>query len=309
MTIRDNYPLKNFTTMGIGGPARFFIDFESVKELQELLSFAKEHSLPWVVVGEGSNLVPADAGYAGIVVRNRIDFLKCKGSKVNVGAGANLFAAVKKLNQTGLAGFERMAGIPGTVGGAIYGCAGAYGQEIKDHLVAVKVFDGSRVRSLTSAECRFGYRTSIFKKHKDWIILEATFKLDHNDRGVLQEISQDIVKKRAIKYPPGLRCPGSFFKNIKLSDLPAPERQSLLRKIPKERVTYGKVATGYLLQQSGAKGLREGRVAVAGHHGNLIYNPGGGTARDVKKLAERLRKLVKNKFHVTIEEEVQYLGF
>jgi len=162
---------------------------------------------------------------------------------------------------------------------------------------------------LTSAECRFGYRTSIFKKHKDWIILEATFKLDHNDRGVLQEISQDIVKKRAIKYPPGLRCPGSFFKNIKLSDLPAPERQSLLRKIPKERVTYGKVATGYLLQQSGAKGLREGRVAVAGHHGNLIYNPGGGTARDVKKLAERLRKLVKNKFHVTIEEEVQYLGF
>jgi len=114
MTIRDNYQLKNFTTMAIGGPARFFIDFESVKELQELLSFAKEHSLPWVVVGEGSNLVPADAGYAGIVVRNRIDFLKCKGSKVNVGAGANLFAAVKKLNQTGLAGFERMAGIPGT---------------------------------------------------------------------------------------------------------------------------------------------------------------------------------------------------
>src|SRR3989344_533901 len=118
MTIRDNYQLKNFTTMAIGGPARFFIDFESVKELQELLSFAKEHSLPWVVVGEGSNLVPADAGYAGIVVRNRIDFLKCKGSKVNVGAGANLFAAVKKLNQTGLAGFEQMAGITGTGAGA-----------------------------------------------------------------------------------------------------------------------------------------------------------------------------------------------
>src|SRR3990167_11367561 len=148
MTIRDNYPLKNFTTMGIGGPARFFIDFESVKELQELLSFAKEHSLPWVVVGEGSNLVPADAGYAGIVVRNRIDFLKCKGSKVNVGAGANLFAAVKKLNQTGLAGFERMAGIPGTVGGAIYGCAGGSRQEIKEHPGRGKGFYGRRRRAL-----------------------------------------------------------------------------------------------------------------------------------------------------------------
>jgi len=307
MTIRDNYPLKKFTTMAIGGPARFFINFQSANELRELLRFAKEYDLPWVAVGEGSNLVPADTGYKGVVMRNQIDFLKRKGSKVNVGAGTNLFATVKKLNQAGLAGFERMAGIPGTVGGAIYGCAGAYGQEIKDHLVAVKFFDGSRVRSLTRAECRFGYRASIFKKHKDWVILEAMFKLDHNDGGVLQEISQDIVKKRAVKYPPGLRCPGSFFKNIKLSDLPAPERQSLLRKIPKERVTYGKVATGYLLEQSGAKGLREGRVAVAGHHGNLIYNPGGGTARDVKKLAERLQKLVKNKFNVTIEEEVQYI--
>ena len=307
MTIRDNYPLKKFTTMAIGGPARFFINFQSANELRELLRFAKEYDLPWVAVGEGSNLVPADTGYKGVVMRNQIDFLKRKGSKMNVGAGTNLFATVKKLNQAGLAGFERMAGIPGTVGGAIYGCAGAYGQEIKDHLVAVKFFDGSRVRSLTRAECRFGYRASIFKKHKDWVILEAMFKLDHNDGGVLQEISQDIVKKRAVKYPPGLRCPGSFFKNIKLSDLPAPERQSLLRKIPKERVTYGKVATGYLLEQSGAKGLREGRVAVAGHHGNLIYNPGGGTARDVKKLAERLQKLVKNKFNVTIEEEVQYI--
>src|SRR3989344_1884474 len=136
MIIRDNYPLKNFTTMAIGGPARFFIDFKSVNELRELLRFAKEYRLPWVAVGEGSNLVPADTGYAGVVMRNQIDFLKRKGLIVNIGAGANLFTTVKKLNQTGLAGLERMAGIPGTVGGAIYGCAGAYGQEIKDHLVA-----------------------------------------------------------------------------------------------------------------------------------------------------------------------------
>src|SRR3989338_869846 len=315
-----NYPLKKFTAMRVGGPAKYFTVVKSEKDLIEALSFAKKNRLKWYVLGEGSNMIVSDKGYKGLIIQNRIQkfeltptlSLKKRGSSIKfitAGAGNNLLEFIERLNRLSLSGLERMAGIPGTVGGAIYGCAGAYGQEIKDHLVAVKVFDGSRVRSLTSAECRFGYRTSIFKKHKDWIILEATFKLDHNDRGVLQEISQDIVKKRAIKYPPGLRCPGSFFKNIKLSDLPAPERQSLLRKIPKERVTYGKVATGYLLQQSGAKGLREGRVAVAGHHGNLIYNPGGGTARDVKKLAERLRKLVKNKFHVTIEEEVQYLGF
>src|SRR3989344_7589140 len=176
MTIRNNYPLKKFTTMAIGGPARFFIDFQSANELKELLHFAKEYRLPWVVVGEGSKVVPADAGYAGVVMRNRIDFLKRKGSKMNVGAGTNLFATVKKLNQAGLAGFERMAGIPGTVGGAIYGCAGAYGQEIKDHLLRVKIFSKNKGFCwLVKRQCGFGYRESIFKKNKGWIIVGAEF--------------------------------------------------------------------------------------------------------------------------------------
>ncbi len=309
MTIRDNYPLKNFTTMAIGGPARIFIDFESVAELKEILRFADEYRLPRAIVGEGSNLIPSDEGFSGVVIANRVRLFRRKGPIVSIGAGNNLLETIKKTNRLGLAGLEKMAGIPGTVGGALYGCAGAYGQEIKDHLRKVRFFDGERVRVLSRAECRFGYRKSIFKTHKDWVILDADFRLDPNDPGVLDAISSDILRKRAIKYPPGLRCPGSFFKNIKLDDLKPKERTRLLRQIPQDQVTYGKVAAGVLLERVRAKGMREGSIAVAKHHANLIYNPGGGSASDVLLLAQRLKKLVKNKFGITIQEEVQYLEF
>ncbi len=319
MKYKKNYLLKNFTTMAMGGRARFFVSIQSEAELVEALNFAKSKKLPWYVVGEGSNLIAADRGFRGVIIQNRIESLELSPSPspqemgssriVLVGAGNNLLKLIFKLNKLGLEGLERMAGIPGTVGGAIYGCAGAYGQEIKDCLASVKIFDGKKIRNLSKKRCGFGYRGSIFKKHKNWIITEAAFKLGVGERDKIKKISNDIIKLRKKKYWPGLKCPGSFFKNIKLADLPRRQRQSFIKKIPSGKIIYGKVPTGYLLEEVGAKGRKEGKVLVAHHHANLIYNPGGACAKDVKKLAQMLKRLVKNKFGITIEEEVQYLGF
>ena len=114
---------------------------------------------------------------------------------------------------------------------------------------------------------------------------------------------------REKKYWPGLKCPGSFFKNIKLSEISSNARKRILSIIPKEKILYGKLPAGVLLEEVGAKGIHQGTIRVADHHANLIYNPGGGKAADVKKLAQNLRKLVKTRFGVIIEEEVQYLDF
>lgn len=295
--------------MAMGGPAKFFVAARTERELVGVLDFAKRVSLPWYVVGAGTNLIVSDKGYRGIVIVNQIREFYHQGNVVKVGAGNELLGFIAKLNGLGLRGLEKMAGIPGTVGGAIYGCAGAYGQEIKDRLLKVRFFDGRKFRSLNKAQCRFGYRTSIFKQRKHWIITEATFKLGVGERRKLSKMSLDTIKLRAKKYWPGLLCPGSFFKNIKLSDIkPARARKAFLEKIDQEKIQYGKLPAGYLLEEIGAKGMKQGTIKVTSHHANLIFNPGKGKAADVARLANRLKRLVKKKFGITIEEEVQYLG-
>lgn len=294
----------------MGGAAKFFIEVQTEKELSEALRFAQRRRLSWYVVGGGSNLIVSDKGYRGVVIVNQIREFHHQGNLVKVGAGNELLGFIAKLNGLGLRGLEKMAGIPGTVGGAIYGCAGAYGQEIKDRLLKVRFFDGRKFRSLNKAQCRFGYRTSIFKKRRGWIITEAIFKLGAGEKRKLLVTSRDTIKLRAKKYWPGLLCPGSFFKNIKLSDIkPVRARKAFLEKIDQENIQYGKLPAGYLLEEIGAKGMKQGTIKVASHHANLIFNPGQGRPADVVRLANRLKKLVKKKFEITIEEEVQYLGF
>src|SRR3989344_5627167 len=129
------------------------------------------------MLGEGSNMIVSDQGYKGVIIQNQIRKFEKNGNLVTIGAGNNLLETIFKLDRLGLRGLEKMAGIPGTVGGAVYGCAGAYGQEIKDHLVSVRFFDGKQIRKLTRAGCGFSYRFSIFKNQKNWVITEAVFRL------------------------------------------------------------------------------------------------------------------------------------
>ena len=156
-------------------------------------------------------------------------------------------------------------------------------------------------------QCRFGYRDSIFKRRKDWIITEAVFRLKGSEPRWLQQTSAEIIKTREKKYWPDLLCPGSFFKNIPLGSLRPPIRKALSAKVDQSKIKHGKLPAGYLLEQVGAKGINFGGIAVAGHHANLIFNKGGGKSSDIKKLSQILKNRVKQKFGITLEEEIQYL--
>lgn len=308
MNLKKNYSLKNLTTIKVGGPAKYFINVKSERALVKMMDRADKNKVKWYLVGEGSNLIPNDQGFDGLVIKNEIESFRRTGNKVLVGAGNNLLKFIHKLNRHGLAGIEKMAGIPGTVGGAIYGSAGAYGQEIKDCLLRTKVYDGKKIKWLSKNQCRFGYRESIFKKRKNWIILRAEFKFKNGDPKELQKTSKEITKMREKKYWPGLLCPGSFFKNIVINNVrPASLRQKFLSKIDKYKINHGKVPSGYLLEAVGAKGMKIGEIKVTEHHGNLIYNPGKGKSSEIMKLAKILKQKVKNKFGINLDEEIQYI--
>jgi len=294
--------------MKIGGPAKYFFIARNEKKLILAISWAKKNKIRWYVVGEGSNLIPNDKGFGGLIIKNEIKNLKIRSDAVLVGAGNNLLKFIHVANKLGLVGMEKMAGIPGTVGGAIFGCAGAYGQEIKDFLVGVKVYNGKTIHWIPQNRCRFTYRKSIFKIKKNWIILEAEFKFKKGDSKKLARASQDIITLREKKYWPGLLCPGSFFKNIVVADIqPLAVRKRFLEHIDRNKVMHGKVAAGYLLELVGAKGTTYGGIKVAEHHGNLLYNSGTGKSSEVEKLAKILKLKTRRRFGIDLEEEIQYL--
>ena len=197
-----------------------------------------------------------------------------------------------------------MTGIPGWLGAAIYGNAGAYGHSISEIVSTVDFFDGAAIQTFDNPGCEFHYRESVFKKHKDRIILSATLRLSAHDPEQLHKTAHDILSIRNQKYPPTMKCAGSIFKNFLFAELPA-RVQSIL---PPAVVREGKVPSAWFLEQAGAKGLRIGDIQVADYHANLIYNDGAGTAHDLVAVIERLKKMVADRFDVALEEEVQYVG-
>lgn len=304
--------LAAVTSMGIGGPARFFLQVQTEAELVQAIQAARMANLPWLIMGDGSNIVGADAGYDGLLIQNRIHAFAAIDTSVTVGAGDHLAEVVLQLDRLGLAGMEKMAGIPGTIGGAVYGCAGAYGQEMKDHVCEVRFYDAAagRFAALGADQCEFAYRDSIFKRHKEWIITQVVLDLAPGDPQALLKISQDLVQQRQRKFPPDLKCPGCYFKNIRLDHIASDaRRQAFLSQVEPAQVQYGKVAAGYLLEVVGAKGLENGGVGVAHNHGNLILNQGSGSAAQLLRLVAELKTRVRQRFGVELQEEVQYVGF
>jgi UDP-N-acetylmuramate dehydrogenase len=294
-----NAPLARYTRFEIGGPARMLADVSSVEALAETLRLAKNSRTPHALIGGGTNLIVDDDGFPGVVLRYVANAIEIDGSRVRVEAGAALQDLVDRTIDAGLRGLETMTGIPGWVGGAIYGNAGAYGHSIQESVESVRFFDGSETRELSSDKVAYSYRNSIFKSFKDWVVLDAVLKLDNADPAELRATADGILKIRNEKYPPTMRCAGSIFKNLILSELPAGVM------VPEKVVREGKVPSAYFLEGAGAKGLAIGGLRVADYHANLIYNEGGGTARDLWHLIETLKVGVWEKYGVRLEEEVQ----
>jgi UDP-N-acetylmuramate dehydrogenase len=301
-------PLSRHTRFGIGGPAGLLITAHNTPAFLSALQATRQAGLPQVVIGGGSNLIVADAGFPGAVLRYAADCVTLapngNTTLLTAGAGLVLQSLVDRTVALGLKGLETMTGIPGWLGAAIYGNAGAYGHSISEIVSAVDFFDGAAIRTFDNPGCEFHYRESVFKKHKDRIILSATLRLSAHDPEQLHKTAHDILSIRNQKYPPTMKCAGSIFKNFLFAELPA-RVQSIL---PPAVVREGKVPSAWFLEQAGAKGLRIGDIQVADYHANLIYNDGAGTAHDLVAVIERLKKMVADRFDVALEEEVQYVG-
>ena len=196
------------------------------------------------------------------------------------------------------------AGIPGWTGAAVYGNAGAYGHSLSERVVNVRFHDGREIRVFSNEECRFHYRESTFKRHKDWIIFSTELLLEPADAAQLRETADGIRKIRSEKFPVAMKCAGSIFKNLLLKDLPP----AVAAEVPASAVREGKVPAAWFLEQVGAKGVQRGDMHVAGYHANLIYNAGAGTAADLCAIIQDLKARVRARFGMDLEEEVQYVG-
>jgi UDP-N-acetylmuramate dehydrogenase len=302
----ENIPLSRITRFAIGGPTQALADASSEAALMAAMDAVR--GTPHTLIGGGSNLVADDRGFPGVVLRYTGKNIEIDGQVVRVAAGALLQDLVDATIAAGLEGLHTMTGIPGWVGGAIYGNAGAYGHSIHEFVQSVRVVDcsgdGSAVREIGNAACEFHYRESVFKRHKEWIVLETTLRLPTGDPAALRAKADEILKIRNEKYPPTMRCAGSIFKNLILTELP----ESVRAQVPERVIREGKVPSAYFLELAGAKGMVLGGVQVADYHANLIYNSGGGTSQQVRELIATLKRRVQDRCGLMLEEEVQYLG-
>jgi UDP-N-acetylmuramate dehydrogenase len=305
LTVSRDAPLSSYTRFAIGGPADIYAETESVEAFIRALEVARSSGLDYMVMGGGTNLIVSDQGFRGIMLRFVARRMLAAGGRVHCDAGAVLQDLVDFAIDRGLAGLETLAGIPGSVGAAVYGNAGAYGHSVSERVRCVRFFDGHGVRVFSNAECEFHYRESIFKRHKEWTVFSAELRLETGDPAVLRKTADDILNVRKEKFPVTMKCAGSIFKNFLLADLPP----AVAARVPEKVIREGKVPAAYFLEEVGAKGLSRGDIHVATYHANLIYNGGAGTACDLCSLIEDLKTRVRGEFEIALEEEVQYVGF
>jgi UDP-N-acetylmuramate dehydrogenase len=298
-------PLSGYTRFGIGGPADLFAGTHDPASFIDAWRIAHASGLDTVVIGDGTNLIVSDDGFRGVVLKLSSNRIHSEGQTVHAESGASLQALVDFTVNAGLKGLETMTGIPGSVGAAVYGNAGAYGHSIAERVSRVTFFDGSGIRTLDNSQCEFHYRESVFKRHKDWIIFSTELAMERGDAAALRETADKILAIRNKKYPPTMKCAGSIFKNFLLAELPP----RVVNEIPANVIIEGKVPSAWFLERVGAKGMRAGGIHVAEYHANLIYNEGQGTARDLVGIIAELKQRVEQRWGIPLEEEVQYVGF
>lgn len=305
VAVSEGVLLSRHTRFGIGGPAAVYLETDDENGFIMALQLAMESGAGYTVIGDGTNLIVSDTGFPGVVLRFTGHGIQNQDGTVRAQAGAELQALVDYCIDRGLRGLETMTGIPGSLGAAIYGNAGAYGHSIDERVHGVRFFDGSAIRVFGNADCQFRYRESVFKKHKDWIIFSTELEMDASPARELRKTADEIMNIRLAKYPATMKCAGSIFKNLLLKELP----DSVRRRVPERVVREGKVPSAYFLEEVGAKGMQNGGIRVADYHANLIYNQGDGTASQLCQIIGDLKARVRERFDLELEEEVQYVGF
>jgi UDP-N-acetylmuramate dehydrogenase len=284
--LEEAVPLAPLCAYGVGGPAQFLFRALTTGTLVHAVLTARELGLPVTVLGRCTNVLVGDAGIAGLVVLARTEGSTLDNELLRVEAGAELPGLIGDLAGQGLAGLEFAANIPGSVGGAVVGNAGAYGSSVSDALVAVHLLEDGKEHIVEPAWLDFGYRTSLLKLRPDIVVLSASFMLRHGRRGaLLAQIARDAELRRS-KHPLENASCGSFFKNPS-------------RELPAAR----------LIEDAGLKGLAVGKAHVSAKHANFLVAEPGATAADIVALAAEIRRRVREQSGYELVEEVRRLGF
>lgn len=280
-------PMENHTTLHIGGPADYFVAPSSVDEIMKVIDLCKSSNMPYYIMGNGSNLLVSDDGYRGLIMKIGDNFSQVSISKdgtVTAQGGILLSKLANAIAKESLTGFEFASGIPGTLGGAVYMNAGAYDGEMVQCLVSARVMDlDGEIYILSKDELELGYRTSILQK-KDYILLEATMKFDKGNQEDIFGKMQELNRRRREKQPLDKYSAGSTFKR--------PD---------------GYFA-GKLISDAGLGGFQIGGAAVSDKHCGFLINKDNATAKDYASLIQEVIRVVYERFDVTLEPEVRFLG-
>lgn len=338
--VRENVPLAPLTTIGIGGPARYFVSAVTVDELREALDWASQRSLPVFILGGGSNLLVSDDGFTGLVIQislhGRVVESEDRYATVKVAAGEPWDSFVEMATASGWAGIECLSGIPGSTGATPIQNVGAYGQDVSETIIRVETLDRTtgRVVAFTNAECRFGYRASRFKNQEPGrhVVLNVTFRLERGGPATIrypelqkyldeQEVAiADLTGVRsaviAIRKRKGMvidpsdpdtRSDGSFFMN---PVVPAGELGEFGGPSFPAGEGFVKLSAAWLIENAGfTKGYSHGNVGLSSKHSLAIINRGGGTAAEVRELVELIQRRVRERFGVELHPEPNFIGF
>jgi UDP-N-acetylmuramate dehydrogenase len=307
-TFQENVPLAPFTSFGIGGPARYLAEVTSAAELRDALLFARQKGLPYYLLGGGTNLLVSDGGFNGLIIRVKFDAVRQTSNIIEAEAGADLTGLVHQAAGWGLWGVESLAGIPGLLGGAVRGNAGAYGGCIAEVCSGVRALDAETLQwvSLSREECRFGYRESRFKREPRLIVVSATLELLPGSPEEIRERVKDTLARRAARNLQCEKSVGSFFMNPVVSDSGLIKRFETDQQV---RSRDGRVPAGWLIDQAGLRNQRFGAAVVSALHANYLINTGGASAQEVLALARTIKERVRAVTGVQLREEVSCLGF
>lgn len=289
-TIAENIPLSGFTTLRVGGPARFLAKVTCLDELDGVLKWAKENAQEWVIIGKGSNLLVSDKGFYGLVVINQIEGeswqIKDNKALVTVGSGMSLASLSARSAKLGFAGLEFACGIPATIGGAVVMNAGAHGLCIESCFEEALVWTEAGMKRLRKEEIDFAYRSSRFQAKKE-VVVEATFLLQKDPKALAR--LREMTEYRLETQPWKEATAGCFFRN------------------PTSPVCGENLSAGALIQKAGLKGYSHKGAKVSELHANFLINRQNASAQDFLELIEDIRQKVKSQFGAHLEGEVKYL--
>ena len=284
--IRENVILAEYSTFQIGGPADLFAEPDNIEDLILLIAEAKQQAIPSFILGGGSNTLFHDNGFRGLIIHPNLKKIEINGENIRAESSIPVAQLLQKAIATNLAGMEGWIGLPGSVGGAIRGNAGASGVETKDLLESAEIFDQQtgKIEKKFTKELDFDYRDSIFKKNPTLIILAGTWKFHKvEDAKAMQATMTEILKKRNQTQPKG-KSAGCIFKN------PAPG-----------------ISAGKLIDESGCKNVQKGDIQISSVHGNFFLNHGKGTQKDALELIHETQKIVKQKTGYDLHTEIEML--